>query len=108
MEQPLERRNSLASPGPQRQDWCLPISPSSMIKMLFSGNDARGQTGLWESNGTAAGTHELTGIIGAETTRGRIGPLRSDNLQWRSAVPGHRFEWPLRVVGDQRNSRRNA
>ena len=37
-------------------------------QMLFSGNDARSQTGLWETDGTAAGTHELTGIAGAATT----------------------------------------
>ena len=36
-------------------------------QILFSGNDATGQTGLWKSDGTAAGTHELTGIVGAET-----------------------------------------
>ena len=36
-------------------------------QMLFSGNDARSQTGLWVTNGTAAGTHEVTGIAGAST-----------------------------------------
>jgi ELWxxDGT repeat protein len=37
-------------------------------QILFSGNDARSQTGLWETDGTAAGTHEVTGIAGAATT----------------------------------------
>ena len=32
---------------------------------LFSGKDAGGDTGLWVTNGTAAGTQELTGISGA-------------------------------------------
>jgi ELWxxDGT repeat protein len=34
-------------------------------KVLFSGVDASGQRGLWASDGTAQGTHELTGISGA-------------------------------------------
>ena len=33
--------------------------------MLFNGADANGQNGLWVTDGTAAGTHELTGITGA-------------------------------------------
>jgi ELWxxDGT repeat protein len=48
------------------------LSPSDLTvfndQILFSGNDAHSQTGLWETNGTAAGTHELTGIAGAMTT----------------------------------------
>jgi ELWxxDGT repeat protein len=38
--------------------------------VLFSGLDASGLFGLWETNGTAAGTHELTGISGASTASG--------------------------------------
>lgn len=34
-------------------------------KVLFNGTDAAGKLGLWASDGTAAGTHELTGISGA-------------------------------------------
>jgi hypothetical protein len=30
-------------------------------EVLFEGRDAAGNNGLWVSNGTAAGTHELTG-----------------------------------------------
>jgi ELWxxDGT repeat protein len=37
-------------------------------QIIFSGDDAHGQTGLWETNGTASGTKELTGIAGAATT----------------------------------------
>jgi ELWxxDGT repeat protein len=32
--------------------------------VLFRGLDAAGNTGLWVTDGTAAGTHELTGING--------------------------------------------
>jgi hypothetical protein len=32
--------------------------------VLFAGDDDAGVAGLWETNGTAAGTHELTGISG--------------------------------------------
>ena len=35
-------------------------------EVLFSGLDASGDMGLWVSNGTAAGTHELTGVTGAD------------------------------------------
>jgi ELWxxDGT repeat protein len=35
--------------------------------VLFSAYDAAGNTGLWESNGTAAGTFELSPIAGAAT-----------------------------------------
>src|SRR3984957_6174874 len=42
--------------------------------LLFSGDDAHGQTGLWESNGTASGTHELTGIVGAPTSGKGLDP----------------------------------
>ncbi len=36
--------------------------------VMFAGYDATGNDGLWLSNGTDAGTHELTGIAGASTT----------------------------------------
>ena len=31
--------------------------------VLFNGTDASGHAGLWETNGTAAGTYELTGVV---------------------------------------------
>src|SRR5437660_12762049 len=34
---------------------------------LFNGLDAAGKHGLWESDGTTAGTHEITGIKGANS-----------------------------------------
>ena len=44
-------------------------------QLLFSGNDSHGQTGLWESDGTVSGTHELTGIAGAPTTGKGLNPF---------------------------------
>ena len=32
--------------------------------VLFEGADLNGRTELWETNGTAAGTFELTGVAG--------------------------------------------
>jgi hypothetical protein len=40
--------------------------------VLFDGYDSSGKTGLWVTNGTAAGTHELT-VAGAYT--GLVGPF---------------------------------
>jgi ELWxxDGT repeat protein len=37
-------------------------------KVLFDGADAAGNLGLWVTDGTAAGTHELTGISGAASS----------------------------------------
>ncbi|MGC2784541.1 MAG: hypothetical protein WA397_12065, partial [Roseiarcus sp.] len=37
-------------------------------EILFSGLDASGDMGLWVSDGTGAGTHELTGITGADSS----------------------------------------
>ena len=41
-------------------------------KVLFAGLDASNQTELWVTDGTAAGTHELTGISGAFTGSGGL------------------------------------
>jgi hypothetical protein len=45
------------------------VSPADFTvfngEVLFNGIDAAGLSGLWVTNGTAAGTHELTGINGA-------------------------------------------
>jgi ELWxxDGT repeat protein len=37
-------------------------------EVLFAGNDASGQRGLWMTNGASAGTYEVTGIIGTPST----------------------------------------
>jgi ELWxxDGT repeat protein len=37
---------------------------------LFVARDAGGQTNLWFSNGTGAGTHEIIGVLGANTNVG--------------------------------------
>src|ERR1043166_6235414 len=39
-------------------------------EVLFQGRDADGLLGLWVTNGTAGGTHELTGIAGANPSLG--------------------------------------
>jgi ELWxxDGT repeat protein len=40
------------------------LNPSNFVvinnEVLFKGLDANNQTGLWVTNGTAAGTHELS------------------------------------------------
>jgi ELWxxDGT repeat protein len=41
-------------------------------EVLFNGLDASNQTGLWMTNGTTAGTHELTGISNAFTGSGGL------------------------------------
>jgi ELWxxDGT repeat protein len=41
-------------------------------EVFFEGRDTAGNEGLWVTNGTAAGTHELTGISGASSSG--IGP----------------------------------
>jgi hypothetical protein len=38
--------------------------------VMFAGTDAAGQNGLWETNGTVAGTYELTGISGVSSGAG--------------------------------------
>jgi ELWxxDGT repeat protein len=48
------------------------LNPTDMTvlngEILFSGLDASGDMGLWVSNGTAGGTHGLTGIAGADSS----------------------------------------
>jgi ELWxxDGT repeat protein len=43
-------------------------------EVLFEGTDTNGQVGLWVTNGTVAGTHELTGIKGANTSGAGLNP----------------------------------
>jgi ELWxxDGT repeat protein len=44
-------------------------------EVLFEGTDASNKQGLWVTNGTSAGTHELTGIAGASTSFSGLEPL---------------------------------
>jgi ELWxxDGT repeat protein len=44
-------------------------------KVLFSGFNANGDQGLWVTDGTAAGTHEITGISGVYTGGAAGGPF---------------------------------
>jgi FG-GAP-like repeat len=61
-----------ASTGPYSAGLPPGLSPADLTvydgSLYFSGADAGGLFQLWESNGTAAGTHELTGVVGAATT----------------------------------------
>ena len=43
-------------------------------KIVFGGYDAAGAIGLWVSDGTAGGTHEITSIAGAATTAFGLDP----------------------------------
>jgi hypothetical protein len=45
------------------QHW-HPLCPSA--RAIFNGIDTAGKNGLWVNNGTGAGTHEITGIAGAD------------------------------------------
>ncbi len=64
------------------------INPNNITvfndEVAFSGTDAAGNAGLWVSNGTAAGTQELTGINGAYTGAGGLEP--SDLTVFNSAL----------------------
>jgi ELWxxDGT repeat protein len=48
------------------------LNPSGLTvfnhhEVLFNGFDAAGKQGLWVTDGTTAGTHEITGITGANS-----------------------------------------
>ena len=43
------------------------MTTKSINLMMFAATDAAGDKGLWVTDGTAAGTHELTGISGTYT-----------------------------------------
>jgi len=49
--------------------------PSNIV--LFVGYDASDDFGLWVTDGTAAGTHELTGIVGAGKGADSVGAAES-------------------------------
>ena len=49
------------------------MKPSFLV--MFSGTDAARNNGLWETDGTAGGTHELTGISGANAGGLFAGPV---------------------------------
>ena len=54
------------------------LDPSNLTvyngRILFSGHDTSNRTVLWETDGTAAGSHELTGIVGASTAATGLDP----------------------------------
>jgi ELWxxDGT repeat protein len=59
------------------------LGPQDMTRykheLLFSGHDSQDQRGLWVTDGTASGTHELTGIVGASDAQEGLG-LAPGNL----------------------------
>ena len=76
--------------------------------LLFGGVDSSGQVGLWETDGTVAGTHELTGIAGAQTKGSGLSPTDLTVLNGQVFVQRRQFERPHRIMDDRRNSGRNA
>jgi ELWxxDGT repeat protein len=58
-------------------------------KVLFLGRETTGNTGLWVTNGTAAGTHELTGISGAYTGPGGFSPDDLTAIGLQDPATGH-------------------
>jgi hypothetical protein len=54
------------------------LAPSDLTvyngEVLFRGLDQSSRPQLWVTNGTAVGTHELTGIVGAATTSAGFDP----------------------------------
>ena len=86
------------------------LNPTNMTvyngEVLFSGLDASGDMGLWVSNGTAAGTHELTGITGADPS----GLAPSDLTVYNGEVLFRGLDQSGRAaaVGNGRNRSRHA
>src|SRR3984957_15015247 len=59
--------------------------------VLFQGVDSSGHAGLWETDGTVAGTFELTGIAGAPSTGlgpAGIAPLNANEAMFKALDKG--------------------
>jgi hypothetical protein len=74
--------------------------------VLFNGLDAADTSGLWETNGTASSTYQLTGISGASDTGIFIGQLPPDLTAFNdemlfAGLDGCGDLWPM---GDHRYS----
>ena len=68
--QELTGINGAYASGILSPSFALPLSPDLTVfsnEVLLEGDDQAGNYGLWVTNGTAAGTHELTGIAGASS-----------------------------------------
>ena len=74
--------------------------------VLFNGADTAGHLGLWVTNGTGAGTQELT--VGSTASATGIDPTDMTVLDRRGAVQRRRRQWPLRALGVERNQRNGA
>ena len=67
-------------------------------KAIFDGSNASGQRGLWVTDGTAACTHELAGVNGANS--GGLLPKPPNLTAFNGEVPG-----PILVVGHDHGRR---
>ncbi len=76
--------------------------------VLFEGADSSGHAELWETNGTAAGTFELTGIPGAATTGVGFYPSNLTNYNGEILFGGFDASGRNWIMGDGRNGRRHA
>lgn len=82
-------------------------------EVLFNGTDLAGNIGLWATDGTAAGTHELTGIVGNPSFVGNVttDPVAIPDLQIvnhapvigasNSTLTGTIYEGPSTTEGTQ-------
>jgi ELWxxDGT repeat protein len=63
--------NNVGAAAGVNPDQTRAFNPTDMVvfdgKVYFAGEDASGRIGLWMTDGTSAGTSELTGIAGAST-----------------------------------------
>ena len=88
------------------------LDPSGLTiyngEVLFRGIDSSGLYGLWETNGTAVGTHEVTGIAGAATTGVGFLPSNLTNYNAELLFTARELERAVRLVGDKRHGGRNA
>ncbi len=93
--------------GPGRSPDLSGLDPSGFElfngEVLFNGKDASGNQQLWETDGTAGGTHELA-VAGASPTTGLV-PLDLTaivptaivplNLLWQNTTSGQASIWQL-------------
>ena len=72
--------------------------------VVFNGIDQNNLASLWITDGTSAGTSELS-VTGASANG--LNPHGFYPVWQRSGVRGHGRQWPQRFVGHGRHIRRN-
>ena len=86
------------------------VNPTDMTvfgnEVLFNGVDTAGHQGLWVTNGTGAGTQELT--VGATASATGIDPTDMTVLNDMVLFNGVDANGPLRALGVERNQRNGA